>query len=164
MSYAAIIPPLDRSLAALAAILTKAEAHCAQHNIDPAVLTRFRLYPDMFDFTRQVQLTCDFAARCAARLSGAEVPGFPDTETTFAQLLARVATARAYLAGCPAEAFKDADSRVITLKLRNGDLTLDGAAFRTSYAMPQVYFHFTTAYNILRHNGVAVGKMDFMGA
>ena len=164
MSYAAIIPPLDRSLAALAALLAKAEAHCTERKLDPATLIQFRLFPDMFPLARQVQLTCDFAARCAARLSGAEVPSFPDTETTFAELQARVATARAYLATCPADAFKDADAREITLKMRSGDLTMNGTAYRASFAMPQFYFHMTTAYNILRHNGVAVGKMDFMGA
>ena len=96
--HAHIVPPLDRSLAALSNILTKAEAHCEAKGIKPEALLTFRLFPDMFPFTRQVQLTCDFAARAAARLAGAEPKSFPDTETSFAELQARIAAARDYMA------------------------------------------------------------------
>jgi hypothetical protein len=158
------VPALTRSLDALAAILAKAEAHCAAANIDPAALLNFRLFPDMLPFTRQVQLTCDFAVRFCARLAGAELPSFPDTETSFAELGARIAAARAHVAGYADSAFAGAETRDIIIKTRRGDLQLTGAVFAASYALPQVYFHMTTAYNILRHNGVVLGKMDFMGA
>jgi hypothetical protein len=109
--YAATIPPLTRSLTALGAILAKADAHCAAHKIDPAALTTFRLFPDMLPFTRQVQLACDFACRTPARLTGAEVPSHPDTETTLEELKLRVATALAYVATFTEASFAGADSR-----------------------------------------------------
>lgn len=164
MIYACTIAPTTRMLGALSAILTKAEAHCAAHRIDPTALLTARLYPDMFTFTKQVQLACDFAARAAARLAGADVPGFPDTETTFPELQARIATARAYLAGFGPERFAGAETRVITLKQRSGELVFTGTEFLTLYALPQFYFHATTAYDILRHSGVEIGKHDYMGA
>ena len=160
--HAYIVPPLDRILAALAGILAKAEAHCETRKIDPQVLLTFRLYPDMFPFTRQVQLTCDFAARAAARL--AEPKSFPDTETTFAELQARITAARGYIATFPASAHEAAATRLVTIKMRGQDVTMPGIDYLTLYAMPQVYFHATTAYNILRNNGVEIGKRDFMGA
>ena len=162
--HAMIVPPMDRSLGALSAILTKAEAHCTAKNIKPEALLNFRLFPDMLPFTKQVQLTCDFAARCAARLAGAMPQSFPDTETTFADLLARIAASRAYMASFPASAYADAGTRDITFKAGPADMTLPGAAFLISYATPQFHFHCTTAYNILRHNGVEIGKRDYMGA
>ncbi|MGL4322154.1 MAG: DUF1993 family protein, partial [Paracoccaceae bacterium] len=102
--YDQIVPPMDRTLAALSAILTKAEAHCAVQTIKPEAILTFRLFPDMFPFTRQVQLACDFGARAAARLAGVEPQSFPDTETTFEELQARIAAARAYMASFPASA------------------------------------------------------------
>lgn len=164
MTHAAIIPPFERALDALSAILGKAEAHCAAHKIDPQVLLGFRLFPDMLAFTRQVQLTCDFAARSAARLSGAEVPSFPDSETSFAELKTRIATVKAYLATFAPTAFEGADSREITLKFGPTEMKMSGLQFRTSFANPNFFFHMSTAYNILRHNGVVLGKADFMGA
>ncbi|HSG57207.1 MAG TPA: DUF1993 domain-containing protein, partial [Paracoccaceae bacterium] len=103
------------------------------------------------------------AARAAARLAGAELPAFPDTETTFPELHARIATALAYLGGFTENQFADASMRVIELKLRSGDRTLSGLEYLTIYSTPQFYFHATTAYNILRHNGVPLGKLDYMG-
>jgi uncharacterized protein len=158
-----IISPMDRTLGALSKILTKAEAHCTARNIKPEALLEFRLFPDMFPFTRQVQLTCDFAARAAARLAGEEPRSFPDTETGFAELQARIAAVRAYTAGFAAEVYAGAEGRTITIKVRGNDMTMSGLAFLTVYALPQFYFHATTAYNVLRHNGVELGKMDFMG-
>ena len=153
----------DRFLANLSRILTKAEAHCTAKSIKPEAMLTFRLYPDMFPFTKQVQLACDFAARGAARLAGEEPKSFPDTETTFAELQARVEAARAYLAGFAPDRLAGAETRQITLKIRGNDLTLTGEDFLNGFSLPQFYFHLTTAYNILRHNGVEVGKGDYLG-
>ena len=162
--HAITVPPMDRTLGALSNILTRAEAHCAAKNIKPEALLNFRLFPDMLPLTKQIQLACDFAARCAARLAGEAPQGFPDTETTFAELQARIAAARAYMASFPASAYDDAATRAITFKAGPADITLTGAAFLIGYATPQFHFHATTAYNILRHNGVEIGKRDYMGA
>lgn len=162
--HALIVPPMDRSLGALSNILTKAEAHCTARNIKPEALLTFRLFPDMLPFTRQVQLACDFAARCAARLAGEVPASFADTETSFAELQTRIATARAYMASFPATAYQGAATREVTFKAGPVNMTLTGAAFLISYATPQFHFHCTTAYNILRHNGVEIGKRDYMGA
>ena len=162
--HAMIVPPMDRTLGSLSKILTTADAHCAAKNIKPEALLNFRLFPDMFTFTRQVQLACDFAARCAARLAGEVPQSFPDTETSFAELQARIAAARAYMASFPHSAYDRATTREITFKAGQMDMTLTGAAFLISYATPQFHFHCATAYNILRHNGVEIGKRDYMGA
>jgi uncharacterized protein len=162
--YAATIPPLVQTVTALSAILAKAEAHCAEHKIDEAALTGFRLFPDMLPFTRQVQLASDFACRTPARLTGAEVPSHPDVETTLAQLQTRLATALAYLGSFTEPAFDGAATREITLKMRHGELSFTGQVFLSQFALPNFYFHATTAYNILRHNGLPLGKRDFMGA
>jgi uncharacterized protein len=159
-----IIPPMDRTLGALAAILTKAEAHCTARGIKPEALLTFRLFPDMLPFTRQVQLACDFAARAAARLAGVDPQAFPDTETSFAELQIRIATARAYMAGFAASAYDKAETRNVTIRMRGQDVTMPGLAYLTMYSIPQFHFHATTAYNILRHNGVEIGKADYMGA
>ena len=162
--HAIIVPPMDRTLGALANILTKAEAHCGLKNIKPEALLTYRLFPDMLPFTKQIQLACDFAARCAARLAGEVPQSFADTETSFAELQARIAAARAYMASFPASAYDAAATREITFKAGPQDMTLTGAAFLIGYATPQFHFHATTAYNILRHNGVEIGKRDYMGA
>lgn len=154
----------DRFLGGLSALLDKAEAHCTARNIKPEAILQFRLYPDMFPFVKQVQLACDFAARAAARLAGAEPKSFPDTETTFAELKARVEAARDYIRSFPAAAYDGADARVITLKMRGRDVEMPGEQYYCVYSLPQFYFHLTTAYNILRHNGVEIGKLDFMAA
>jgi hypothetical protein len=151
-----------RFLGSLAKILSKAEAHCEAKGIKPEALLQFRLFPDMFPLVKQVQLSCDFAARAAARLAGAEPKSFPDTETSFAELQARVAAAREYLGS-----FSDADyagwqDRAITLKVAGQDMTFSGEQFLMGYSLPQFHFHLTTAYAILRHNGVELGKRDYM--
>ena len=158
-----IIPPMDRTLGALSKILTKAEAHCTARNIKPEALLGFRLFPDMFPFTRQVQLACDFGARAASRLAGETPRSFPDTETSFAELQARIADVRAYMARFPAAAYAGAETREVTIKARGQDMTMTGLAFLTLYSLPQFHFHVTTAYNILRHNGVELSKGDFLG-
>lgn len=152
----------DRFLGSLSSILKKAEAHAEAKGIKPEALIQFRLFPDMLPFVKQVQLSCDFAARAAARLAGAEPKSFPDTETSFAELQARVAAARDYLAS-----FADADyagwqDRKITLKVGGQDMTFTGEQFLMGYSLPQFHFHLTTAYAILRHNGVELGKRDYM--
>ena len=157
------VPALSRILLALSNVLTKADAHCTAHKIDPTVLLTFRLFPDMLPFTRQVQLTCDFSARSVARLSGSDVPSFPDVETTFAELQTRIATAKAYVEGFGAGQFDGAEAREIVLPMRGSEMKMSGADYYTLYSLPQVYFHATTAYNILRHNGVEIGKRDYMG-
>ncbi len=162
--HAMIVPPMDRTLGSLSKILTIAEAHCTAKNIKPEALLNFRLFPDMLPFTKQVQLACDFAARCCARLAGESPQSFADTETTFAELQARIAAARAYMASFPHSAYDGAATREITFKAGPMDMTLPGAGFLISYATPQFHFHCTTAYNILRHNGVEIGKRDYMGA
>ncbi len=164
MIHAASVTAMDRTLGALSAILAKAEAHCEARGIKPEALLTFRLYPDMFPLTRQVQLACDFAARAAARLAGAEPKGFPDTEVTFAELQARIQAARDYIAGFAAPAYDGAAERAVTIKMRGEDVTMPGLQYLTLYSLPQFHFHATTAYNILRHNGVEVGKRDYMGA
>jgi uncharacterized protein len=162
--YAQTVPPMDRTLGALSGILTKAEAHVTAKNIKPEALLAFRLFPDMLPFIRQVQLACDFAARAAARMAGVEPQGFPDTETSFAELQARIAAARAYMATFPASAYDGAEDRTVTIKMRGQDVSMPGLAYLTMYSIPQFHFHATTAYNILRHNGVEIGKADYMGA
>ena len=164
MIHAASVLAMDRTLAALSKILTKAEAHCEAKGIRPEALLAFRLFPDMFPCTRQVQLACDFAARAAARLAGAEPKGFPDTETRFAELQARIAATRAYMASFPVAAYDDAATRDITIKMRGQDVTMPGLQYLTQYSLPQFHFHAATSYNILRHNGVEIGKLDYMGA
>ena len=157
------VAALSRALQALSTILTKAEAHCTAHKIDPTVMLSLRLFPDMLNFTKQVQLTCDFSARAVARLSGAEVPSFPDVETSFAELQTRIATAKTYVDSFTPAHFEAAEIREITLPMRGTEVKMSGADYYTLYSLPQVYFHATTAYNILRHNGVEIGKRDYMG-
>jgi hypothetical protein len=153
----------DRFLANLSAILTKAEAHCTAKGVKPEAMLTFRLFPDMFPFVRQVQLACDFAARAAARLAGEEPKSFPDTETSFAELQDRIRAARGYMAGFDPARFDGAEARQITLKMRGQEMTMTGETFLNLYSLPQFHFHLTTAYNILRHNGVELGKGDYMG-
>lgn len=162
--YAATIPVFTRFLGALSGVLAKAEAHVEAQGLKPEALLGFRLYPDMLPFTRQVQLTADFATRGADRLTGREVRSFPDTETGFAELRTRLAAAAEYLDGFTPAEFEGAESREVVLTLRIGEMRMPGAQFLEFYAKPQVFFHMTTAYDILRHNGVVLGKRDFMGA
>ena len=162
--YDHIIPPFTRSLKALDAILSKAEAHCAAKKIDPAVLCAGRLAPDMLPLTRQVLIACDHAKGAAARLAGAEVPSFADTETTFAELRARIARTLDVISGFKAADYEGAAARTITVKAGPRELTFPAPVYLASYAVPNFYFHMTTAYDILRHNGVELGQADFLGA
>lgn len=161
--YDHIIPPFTRSLKALDAILTKAEAHCAARKIDPAVMLSMRLFPDMLPFTRQILIACDHAKGASARLAGAEVPSFPDTEVTFADLHARIAKTLDFMGGFKADDYAGAAERTITVKAGARELTFPAPVYLSSYAVPNFYFHMTTAYAILRSNGVELGKVDFLG-
>jgi hypothetical protein len=117
----------------------------------------------MFAFTRQVQIACDMAARGAARLSGTDVPSFPDTETSFAELKARIGKALAFVNSVPAANYAGAEAREIVVTTRRGDLKFDGLGYLRDFVLPNMYFHLTNAYVILRHNGVELGKSDFLG-
>ncbi len=161
--YDIAIPSFQKQLGVLDAILDKAEAYAAAKKIDIAVLLGARLYPDMFDLTRQVQLATDFAKAAPARLAGLEVPSLPDTETTLPELKARIAKVQAMLAAYKPEQLEGSDSRQLTLKLGGKDVTLSGREYLLHAALPNFYFHCTTAYNILRHNGLEIGKRDFIG-
>ena len=154
----------DRFLSALSTILDKAEAHCQAKKIKPEVILAARLFPDMFPLTRQVQLACDFAARGTARLAGQDPKGFPDTEITFAELKDRIAATRGYMGSFQAADFAHADAREVHFKAGGRDMVLKGEEFLSFFALPQFFFHITTAYNILRHNGIDLGKRDYMGA
>ena len=147
----------------LSAILDKAEAHAAARKIDPSALTAFRLYPDMFPLTRQVQIACDTAKGAVARLAGAEIPKHEDTEQSFAELKARVAKTLDFIGSVKAEKLEGADEREVTIRQRGQDVKMSGLQYLLAVAQPNFYFHLATAYNILRHNGVELGKRDFLG-
>lgn len=160
--YAYYVPPMLRGLSALSKFLDKAEAHAAAKKIDPAVLLSAWLYPDMFPLTRQVQIACDTARRGAIRLAGGEPPSVPDTEASFDELRARIAATIAAVKAVPESSFDRAEGRSLTLKVRGNDMTFSGLDFVRSWSLPNFYFHVTTAYAILRHNGVELGKPDFL--
>ena len=164
LMHAMSVLTTDRFLAALSSLLIKAEAHCEAKNITPDAILQFRLFPDMFPLTAQVQLTCDFAARAAARLAGATPKTFPDTEATFGELQSRIRAARDYMQEFDPSRYEEAESRPIVFPTGGREMTLPGQDYLTLYALPQFFFHMTTAYNILRHSGIEVGKTDFMGA
>jgi len=151
-------------LNSLSDILTKAEAHCKAKNIQPDVLLGARLYPDMLPLSRQVQLACDFAAKGCARLTHSEVPSTPDTEKTFDELKQRLARTIDYLKTFKPAQFDGADSREVTFPIGpDKTMTLKGQQFLSHFAFPNFYFHAATAHGILRHNGVEIGKRDFLG-
>ncbi len=161
--YDSSIAPMSHSLKALAAILKKAEAYCEARKIDPNALLTARLFPNMFPLTRQVQLVTDHAKGCGARLAGIANPSFPDEEKTFAELQSRIAKTLDFIGGLKKEQFDGAATRTVTIKIAGKDVELTGAAYLSSSALPNFYFHVTTAYNILRHNGLEIGKGDFLG-
>jgi hypothetical protein len=163
MIHAICVTAADRTLGQLSGILTKAEAHCTARSIPPEVLLTYRLFPDMLNFTWQVTLACDFAARAAARMAGVEPKSFPDTEKTFGELQDRIQAARAYISSFTPDQFDGAPTRIITVKRRGGDTVLPGQDYLLQFSLPQLHFHATTAYDILRHNGVDLGKRDYTG-
>ena len=161
--YQASVPVFIRMLTNLAAILEKAAAHCEARKIDPAVLIAYRLYPDMFDFARQVRIATDHARQGAARLAGMEAPAFENTETTFPELIERVRKAIAYLETFTAAQIDGSEDRTVTVKRGETSSTYQGLDYLLNRALPNMYFHISMAYAILRHNGVELGKKDYLG-
>jgi hypothetical protein len=162
--YRATVPVLVRALGNLRTLLEKGAAHAENRKFDPAVLFQYRLYPDMFPLSRQVQIAADNAKGAVARLSGSEIPKFGDDETTFPELIARIEKTLSFVRSIPAEKFEGGENRPIEIKTPRGALNFTGWDYLQSFALPNVYFHITTTYNILRHNGVEIGKVDFLGA
>lgn len=153
----------SRMLTNLAGMLDKAATFAAEKKFDGTVLVNARLAPDMFPLSRQVQIACDFAKGGSARLAGIEVPTRNDNETTLDDLKARVAWTRDFIGSIPREKFNDAAERPIVHELRTMTIKLPGFAYLQGFSLPNFYFHVTTTYNILRHNGVPIGKTDFIG-
>jgi uncharacterized protein len=161
--YQASTPRFANILRNLSTLLDKAEAHCAAKKIDPLALTTYRLYPDMFALTRQVQIACDSAKGAVARLAGVEIPKHEDTEQSFAELKARIAKTIDFLESVPAAKVDGSEDKEVVLQMRSGERRFKGMQYLLGHAYPNFYFHVTTAYNILRHNGVEIGKADFIG-
>ena len=157
------VPAFVHSLTALSKILDKAEAFAEAKKIKPDVIPQLRLIADMLPLWRQVTIACDHAKGACARLSGNEVPSFDDTETTLAELNARIAKTIAFITTIPDAAFAEAETRTLMVKAGSRELTFAAPHYYGSYAIPNFYFHMTTAYAILRTNGVEVGKGDFIG-
>jgi uncharacterized protein len=162
--HAMSVPIFVKTLGNLAAVLDKAAAHAQAKKIDQTVLLNARLFPDMFPFTRQVQLACDFAKNTVARLAGQEPPKFEDTETSIEQLQARIARTLEFVRGFDAAALDGAETREISIKVRDTVQKYVGLPYLAHAALPNFFFHATTAYDILRHNGVELGKRDFIGS
>jgi uncharacterized protein len=163
--YDATVPAFLQILSSLSGILGKAEAHCEANNVQPEELLAARLYPDMLPLSRQIQLACDFAAKASARLTQSEVPSIPDTEKSFGELKARLAKTADYVKAFKPAQFDGADGRDVSFPAGpDNTMTLKGQQFLSHFALPNFYFHAATAHDILRHNGVPIGKRDFLGA
>jgi len=162
--YQTTLPVFLRGLRNLSAFLEKGRASAEARNFAPEVLTSARLAPDMHDLCRQVQIASDMVKNGAARLAGIAPPSFPDTETTFEELQARIAKTVAFLETITTSQLEGSEARTIELKFPGREIKFSGADYVSYFVLPNFYFHLTTAYDILRHNGVSIGKMDFMGA
>lgn len=163
--HTASVPVFKQMLAALAGVLAKAENHAADRKIDAAALLQSRLFPDMFPLARQVQIACDFATSVSARLAGAEVPVVEGGDQTFADLHQRIAATLVFIGGLDTAAFESSGQREIVLRPGTPkERRIGGQVYLMAYGLPQFFFHVTTAYNLLRHNGVEIGKKDYMGA
>lgn len=161
--YLATVPPILRSLSNLREVLGKAAAHAEARKIDPSVLVNARLYPDMFPLSRQVQIASDTAKGAVSRLAGLEPPKYEDNEATFAELVARLDKTIALLESFKPDQIDGSEERDIVIPMRDRTLTFKGLPYLLDYVLPNVYFHATIAYAILRHNGVEIGKKDFLG-
>jgi uncharacterized protein len=161
--YQASVSAFTRQLNNLLAILDKAAAHADAKKIDPKVLINSRLFPDMFPLVRQIQIATDTARGGAARLAGVEVPAQEDTETTFPELMARIRKSISYLETLKAEQFEGSEDRTVSWQTRSSTKTMQGLPYLQNHLLPNLYFHITTAYDILRHSGVELGKQDFLG-
>ena len=162
--YQASVPAFVRMLNNLSAILDKAAAHADAIKIDPSIFVNARLAPDMFPLSRQVQIATDGVKGCAARLAGIEVPSYPDTETTIPELKTRIAKTIAFMQSVTPAQIDGSEERKIALKVGGRDLSFLGQPYLFNFVIPNFYFHVTTAYAILRHNGVEIGKTDFLGS
>jgi hypothetical protein len=161
--YAASVPLFQHMLRNLVHILDKGEANAQARKFDPAVLANFRLAPDMLPFTRQVLIACDAAKLAVARISGGEAPKFDDKEATFPELKARIEKTLDYLGSVPAGALAGTEAKEITFPVgREATRTMTAQDYLTTWALPNFFFHVTTAYAILRHNGVDLGKADYL--
>jgi hypothetical protein len=161
--YDMTIPVLTLGLNNVAALLDKATAHAEAKKIDPKVLGEARLIADMFPLARQVQIACDTAKGAAARLAGVDIPKHPDTETTPAELKARIQKTIDFLASIKPTQFAGSESREVQLKFPNATLNFTGLDYLRKFVLPNFYFHITVAYALLRANGVDIGKMDYLG-
>ena len=161
--YQASAPRFVNTLKNLSAILDKAQAHADAKKIDPRVLTAARLYPDMFPMSRQVQSACDTAKGAVARLAGVEIPVHEDTEQTIEELKARIAKTITFIQTIQPAQVDGSEDKEVVLKFRSGEVKFKGMQYLLGHALPNFYFHVTTAYDILRHNGVEVGKRDYIG-
>lgn len=161
--YQASAPRFVHMLNNLSAMLDKAQAHVDAKKIDPAALTTFRLFPDMFPLSRQIQVTCDVSKGVVARLAGVDVPKHEDTEQTFDELKGRIAKTIAFIESIKPGQIDGTEEKDITVKLGKQEFRFKGMQYLLNWAHPNFYFHATTAYNILRHNGVELGKKDFVG-
>ena len=162
--YEASVPVFVSALKNLSSVLKKGEEHAAAKKIDASVLLGYRLAPDMRPLTSQVQLASDNSKGPASRLAGVDRPSFEDDETTFDALQQRIAKTIAYLESIDRAKFDDADSRKVAFPVRGKDVQFDGDAYLLHFALPNFFFHVTTAYDILRHAGVEIGKLDYLGA
>ena len=161
--YQASVVSFANVLSNLLAVLKKGEAHAVAKKIEPAVFVNARLAPDMFPLARQVQIASDQSKGCVSRLAGLEPPKYEDNEQTFAELYARLEKTIAYIQSIKPAQLEGSDERTIELKQRDRTRTFTGLGYLLDYTYPNFYFHVTTAYAILRHNGVEIGKGDFMG-
>jgi hypothetical protein len=162
--YDAVVPAYLQMLGSLSGILGKAEAHCKAKNIQPEVLLGSRLFPDMLPLSKQIQLASDFAAKGCARLTHSEVPSTPDTEKTFEELKQRLGNTADYVKAFKPSQFDGADARDVTFPAGpDKTMTVKGQQFLSHFALPNFYFHVATAHDILRHNGIEIGKRDFLG-
>ena len=162
--YDQVIAPLKRGLESFDRIVSKAEAFAEARNISPEVLIHGRLRPDMLSFVSQVRIATDTAKGAAGRLAGVELPKWDDNEATFQDVHARLAKAIDYLSSFEPAQFEGVESKTIELKFGPMELTFSGTEYITGFVLPNFYFHYTTAYNILRYNGLDIGKRDFLGA
>ncbi len=161
--YQASIPVFVKMLGNLSAILEKAAAYAEAKNIDPAAFINFRLAPDMYPLSRQVQIATDMVKGCAARLAGLEVLNYANDETTFADLQARIAKTLAFIQDVKEEQIYGTEGRAIALKVRDTELNFLGQPYLLNFVLPNLYFHITITYAMLRHNGLELGKMDYLG-
>lgn len=161
--YAASITPLKQTLSNLAAILQKGEEYADAKKVEHHVLLNSRLFVDMYPLTRQVQIATDMSKGAGARLAGIDIPKYEDSETSFAELQVRIAKTIAFLDSINPEQLTGAETRDVTITVRKVDLKFSGQGYLLKWVLPNVYFHVTTAYNILRHNGVELSKQDFLG-